>query len=103
MSHMRFSTLSVPVEDSGLNLSDVPALPEPVDCQPTTKCSISGNPNCAKLKGRFLTVATGLMDRRDELNEAIGAKQTFCELQAARYKERTRRAERSNRCPTDFL
>merc|ERR1719210_1125260 len=66
MGRMKFSTLSVPVEDPGLNLSDVPALPEPVDCQPTTKCSIAGNPNCDKLRGRFLNIATGLEDRRDE-------------------------------------
>merc|ERR1719277_273446 len=84
---MRFSTLSVPEEDPGLNLSDVPALPEPVDCQPTTKCSIGGSPNCAKLRGRFLNVATGLMDRRDELKESIGSRQSFCAAQAARYKE----------------
>merc|ERR1719343_2019878 len=96
VEHMRrhkFSALSTPVdpsvvpEDPGLNLSDVPALPEPVDCQPTTKCSISGNPNCDKLKGRFLNVATELMERRDELDETIGAKQRFCETEIARYIE----------------
>merc|ERR1740123_2206938 len=87
MRRQRFSALSVPVEDPGLNQSDVPALPEPVDCQPTTKCSISGSPNCAKLRGRFLNIATALMDRRDELKEAIGSRQSFCEMQTARYKD----------------
>merc|ERR1740122_341777 len=88
MRSHRFAAMSVPVvgTDPGLNISDVPALPEPVDCQPTTKCSISGNPNCKKLKGRFLSVATSLMDRRDELKVAIGARQTFCAIQSAKYK-----------------
>merc|ERR1719282_1241675 len=89
MRSQKFAALSVPVDgsDPGLNLSDVPALPEPVDCQPTTKCSISGNPNCAKLRGRFLNIATNLMDRREELKQSIGSKQTFCEMQTLQYKE----------------
>merc|ERR1719343_132016 len=89
MRSHKFAALSVPVDisDPGLNLSDVPALPEPVDCQPTTKCSIAGNPNCDKLRGRFLNVATEPMDRRDELEETIGAKQRFCETEIARYIE----------------
>merc|ERR1719277_702465 len=90
MRSHRFAALSIPevgVVDPGLNISAVPALPEPVDCEPTTKCSISGNPNCDKLRGRFLNIATGLEDRREELLEAIGSKHFFCEMQTARYKE----------------
>merc|ERR1712117_189996 len=87
MKSQRFASLSVPesatAEDSGSNLSDVPPLPEQPDCQPNDKCSIAENPNCAKLRGRFLNVATSLMDRRDdELKVEIGSRSSYCAIQA---------------------
>merc|ERR1740123_1684831 len=89
MKSQRFATVSDPVsatEDPGLNLSDVPPVPEQPDCQPNSKCSIAGNPNCDKLRGRFLNVATSLMDRRDELKIEIGSRSYYCAMQTAKYK-----------------
>jgi len=61
-----------------VNTSDVPVAPELADCVPTTKCSLSSSPNCEKLKDRFLVVQTGIVDKRDELDEAVRNKEKSC-------------------------
>merc|ERR1719220_283203 len=79
------STPELPV--GGVNVSDVPVAPIPFDCQPTTKCTISGNPNCQKLLDKFLVCQAGVMDRKAELEEEIFNKQTFCEEQTVSFTE----------------
>lgn len=69
----------VPIPVGGVNTSDVPLAPEKYTCQPTTKCTIGSNPNCQKLKDRFLAVQAGIVDKRDELQEKISDTQKECE------------------------
>jgi len=61
-----------------VNTSDVPVAPEPSDCQPTTKCSIGTSPNCDAIKDKFLVVQTGIVDKRDELDESVRIKEGTC-------------------------
>jgi len=65
----------------GVNVSDVPQPVQPFDCQPNNKCSLSTSPNCQKLKDKFLNVQGGIVDKRDELEGMIRAKQQFCNKQ----------------------
>merc|ERR1719499_2073919 len=79
------STFNLPV--GGVNVSDVPVAPVPFDCQPTTKCTIGGNPNCQKLLDKFLVCQAGVTDEKAALEEALFHKQKFCEEQSQSFTE----------------
>merc|ERR1739844_165586 len=79
------STSGLPM--GGVNVSDVPVAPIPFDCQPTTKCTIAGNPNCQKLLDKFLVCQAGIVDRKAELEEMLFHKQQNCELRSAAFTE----------------
>merc|ERR1740121_261740 len=70
-----------------INVSAVPTNPVPVDCIPTTKCTLIGNPNCQKLKDRFILVQSGIRDKRDEFDQALKDKITYCVDQERQYNE----------------
>merc|ERR1719210_2318719 len=78
-------TPDIPV--GGVNVSDVPTAPVPFDCQPTTKCTIGGNPNCQKLLDKFLVCQAGVLDRKTELEQMIFNKQKYCEEQTNSFTE----------------
>jgi len=71
---------------NALNTSDVPAAPEPLDCTPTSKCTIGQSPNCQILRDRFLVIQAEIVDKRDELSETLVKLEEDCEAADKRYK-----------------
>jgi len=77
----------VPLPVGGVNVSDVPLMPVAADCIPTTKCTITGNPNCQKLLDRFLVCQAGITDRKAELEEDLSNSQQYCKEQSESFTE----------------
>merc|ERR1719199_1691172 len=46
----------------------------------TGKCSMNSNPNCAKMQEKFMYIAAGIEDKRDELKEQLSKLETDCRL-----------------------
>jgi len=61
-----------------VNVSDVPKITKRASCVPNNKCSLSSSPNCQKLKDRFLMVQAGIVDKKNELKEALNTRKTEC-------------------------
>jgi len=70
---------------AALNVTEVPEAPEPVDCMPTTKCTISATPRCRKLKDRFLVVQAGIVDKQFELETELREREQYCEVQTTTH------------------
>lgn len=61
-----------------INVSDVPTAPTAIDCVPDNKCTITGSANCKKLRDKFITVQGGIVDRKEQLELDLAAKQKWC-------------------------
>jgi len=64
------------------------------------KCSIAGSPACEKLRERFMDIATGIEDKKDELEEELQALVKRCaegkaslESQIALYEQMLKKEE----------
>jgi len=62
-----------------LNVSDVPRAPVKEDCVITNKCNLATNPECGKLRDRFLVIQAGIEEKKDELSEKLVELEHFCE------------------------
>merc|ERR1712066_939352 len=87
MSSGTETTAAPLIGNMDINVSEVPTNPVPVDCIPTTKCTLASNPNCQKLKDRFILVQSGIRDKRDEFDQALKDKIDFCDDQERQYNE----------------
>jgi len=86
-----------------LNTSDVPIAPKPIECVPTNKCSIADSPNCQKLKDRFLVVQAGIVEKRDDLQAELEARESFCKMQEEQMTTSIENMETKIReCHTNF-
>jgi len=91
----------IPVK--ALNTSDVPIAPKPMECVPTNKCSIADSPNCQKLKDRFLVVQAGIVEKKDELQTQLEARESFCKKQEEQMTTSIENMETKIRdCHTNF-
>jgi len=76
----------IPIFDGApLNVSEIPQTPIVADCVPDNKCTVGSNPDCRKLKDRFLVVSAGIMDKKSELEAQLVEKEEFCQTQTATY------------------
>jgi len=62
-----------------LNVSDVPKTPTKSDCVIQNKCNLASNPECGKLRDRFLNIQAGIEEKKDELSEKLVELEHFCE------------------------
>lgn len=68
-----------------LNVTDVPQAPVKPDCVVVDKCNIASNPNCGKLRDRFLGIQAGIEEKKDELSEKLVELEHFCEETGKAY------------------
>jgi hypothetical protein len=80
-----------------LNTSDAPKKVMPLSCTPTNKCSLSTNPNCQKLKDRFLMVQAGIVDKKNELKFALYKRETYCKTTDNEFSQQISSLERKIR------
>jgi len=73
LSDERRATTQVPTTPAPPNAT----MPPPIKKQ-RAKCSISGSPMCPKLRERFMDIATGIEDKRKELEAALRDLEKSC-------------------------
>merc|ERR1711862_357699 len=66
-------------QPNNLNVSDVPKQPVKEDCVITNKCNLASNPECGKLRDRFLNIQAGIEEKKDQLSEKLVELEHFCE------------------------
>merc|ERR1719215_949876 len=61
-----------------LNTSDAPEVVVAHDCVPNSRCTIGTNPNCQKLKDRFLVIQAAIVDKKSQLSQEVVETEGFC-------------------------
>jgi len=71
------SNFSMEVPKMSITRSGPCKAPVPVDKR-TGKCSVSSNPNCAKMQEKFMYIQGGIEDKRDELMDQMAKLEADC-------------------------
>merc|ERR1719215_229079 len=61
-----------------LNTSDAPEVVVAHECVPNGRCTIGTNPNCQKLKDRFLVIQAAIVDKKNQLSGELVETENFC-------------------------